>query len=177
MKNASIGRRDAQAASGAQRLERANAKLSWPSERGGVRDGGGGRGARPCLASNRTMASALVAASTQRIGPPQRMQCSTSARNMPDEPTPARTPRTLGFGVRRVQGQRLLITRGRRRHDARWGSGSSRTVCKLIQARAASYGCRPLAGLPSVPSRTDSRTSLACTRSAPVFRRSSTRTY
>jgi hypothetical protein len=53
MKNTSIGRRMLPAASGAQRLERANAKLSRPSELERRRDGGGGRGATPCLASSR----------------------------------------------------------------------------------------------------------------------------
>lgn len=45
------------APSDAQRDERANAKLSWPSELGGVRDGGGGRGARPLLATGQIEAT------------------------------------------------------------------------------------------------------------------------
>ena len=43
--------------------------------------GGGGRGPRPCFASNRAMASGLVAASSQRVGPPHRGHVVTSISN------------------------------------------------------------------------------------------------
>src|SRR3954454_8076732 len=55
-------------AQGAQRAERANPKLSWLGAIGGARTGGGGRGARPCLASGREVASELVVASTPAHG-------------------------------------------------------------------------------------------------------------
>ena len=40
-----------------------------------------GSHARPCFATSRAMAPGSVATSTHRIGPPQRLQVSTSARN------------------------------------------------------------------------------------------------
>jgi Putative transposase len=58
---------------------RTSSSSSCPS--GGAGGGGGGLGARPSRASRSQADSALVAASTQRIGPEQRGQVSRSALN------------------------------------------------------------------------------------------------
>ena len=60
-------------------IAHANGSASCPSGTRG-RGSGGGCGASPCLASNRAMSPCVVAASIQRMGPPQRLQVSKSAR-------------------------------------------------------------------------------------------------
>jgi hypothetical protein len=84
------------------------------------------------------MASALVAASTQRIGPPQRLQCWASARNKCPMSQPKRArPKFLRVGVRRVHGQGLLITRGgqRREEAGLWLGGWGDFVAQRMMAR------------------------------------------
>ena len=61
-------------------IAHANGSASCPSGTRG-RSSGGGCGASPCLASNRAMSPCVVAAPIQRMGPPQRLQVSKSARN------------------------------------------------------------------------------------------------
>ena len=57
-----------------------NGRASWPVM-AAVRRAGGGLGAKPWLAMSRAMASGVVAASTQRMGPPQRAHVSRSSAN------------------------------------------------------------------------------------------------
>ncbi len=57
-----------------------NGRVSW-AVMAAVRRAGGGLGARPWLAMSRPMASGVVAASTQRMGPPQRAHVSRSSVN------------------------------------------------------------------------------------------------
>lgn len=97
-----------------------NGSSSWPV--GARRASGGGCGASPSLASRRLAASVVVAASSHRMGPPQRGQVSRSACQT------CRSSHASAFATRRLVvvvacEQLELIASGRWRSTRRRVSG------------------------------------------------------